>query len=163
MTGHTGEHLLRTTAENMGIKLTGKLEPCEICAQVKIRQANVPKKKEKQVPSRPGYRLFIDTSSFKHESMGGRRHWLIVVDKFSDCSHSFFLKRKSDQIKMIPIWILELKAKYGIDTKYIRLDNSGENISLRKECDKQNLGIIFEFTAPGTPSKTQLLKEKYLP
>ena len=33
MTGHTGEHLLKTTAENMGIKLTGKLEPCELCAQ----------------------------------------------------------------------------------------------------------------------------------
>ena len=46
MTGHTGEHLLRTTAENMGIKLTGKLEPCEICAQAKIRQANVPRKRE---------------------------------------------------------------------------------------------------------------------
>ena len=164
MAGHTGEHLLRTTAEDMGIKLTGKLEPCEICAQVKIRQANVPKK-EKQVPSRPGYRLFIDISSFKHESMGGKRHWLIVVDKFSDCSHSFFLKRKSDQIEMIPIWIKELKAKYGIDIKYIRLDNSGENKSLQKECDKKNLGIIFEFTAPGTPppSKIQLLKEKYLP
>ena len=28
MTGHTGEHLLRTTAENIGIELTGKLEPC---------------------------------------------------------------------------------------------------------------------------------------
>ena len=27
MTVHTGEHLLKTTAENMGIKLTGKLEP----------------------------------------------------------------------------------------------------------------------------------------
>ena len=163
MTGHTGEHLLRTTAEDMGIKLTGKLEPCEICAQAKIRQANVPKKKEKQVPSRPGYRLFIDISSFKHESMGGKRHWLIVVDEFSDCSHSFFLKKKSDQIEMIPIWIKELKAKYGIDIKYIRLDNSGENKSLQKECDKQNLGIIFEFRAPGTPSKIQLLKEKYLP
>ena len=132
---------------------------CEICAQVTIRQANVPKKKEKQVPSRPGYRLFIDISSFKHESMGGKRHWLIVVDKFSDCSHSFFLKRKCDQIEMIPIWIKELKAKYGIDIKYIRLDNSGENRSLQTECDKQNLGKIFSFTAPGTPSKTQLLKE----
>ena len=43
MTGHTGEHLLKTTAENMGIKITGKLEPCEVCAQAKIRQANVPK------------------------------------------------------------------------------------------------------------------------
>ena len=44
MTGHTGEHLLKTTAENMGIKLTGKLKPCEEWAQVKIRQADVPKK-----------------------------------------------------------------------------------------------------------------------
>ena len=81
---------MRTTADYMGIKLTGKLEPCETCTQAKIRQANVPKKKEKQVPSRPGYRLFIDIGSFKHESMGGKRHWLIMVDEFSDCSSSFF-------------------------------------------------------------------------
>ena len=167
MTGHTGEHLLRTTAENMGIKLTGKLKPCEICAQAKIRQANVPKKKEKQVPSRPGYRLFIAISSFKHESRGGgggggvgERHWLIVADEFSDCSHSFILKRKSDQIDMIPIWFKELKAKYGIDIKYVRLDNSGENKSLQKECDKKNLGIIFEFTAPGTPQQNSVVERK---
>ena len=127
ITGHTGEHLLRPTAEYMGVKLTGKLEPCEMCAQAKITQANVHKRKEKQVPSRPGYRMFIDISSFKHERMGGKRHWLIVVNEFSDCSHSFFLKRKSDQIELFPNWIKELKAKYGIDIKYIRLDNSGEN------------------------------------
>ena len=131
ITGHTGDHLLRPTADYMGIKVTGKLEPCETCAQAKIRQANVPKKKEKQVPRRPGYRLFMDISSFKHESMGGKRHWLIEVDEFSDCSHSFFLKRKSNQIELFPIWIRELKTKYGIDIKYIRLDNSGENRSLQ--------------------------------
>ena len=160
LTGHTGEHLLRPTAEHMGIKLTGKLEPCEMCAQAKITQANVPKKKEKQVPSRPGYRMFIDISSFKHESMGGKRHWLIVVDEFSDCSHSFFLQRKNDQIELFPDWIKELKAKYGIDIKYIRLDNSGENKGLKDECEKQNLGIIFEFTAPGTPQQNSVVERK---
>ena len=139
MTGHTGEHLLKTTAENMGIKLTGKLEPCEVCTQVNIRQASVPKNKQKQVPSRPGYRMFIDISSFKHESMGGKRHWLIVVDEFSDYSHSFFLRKKSDQTVVIPIWIKGLKTKYGIVVKNIRFDNSGENRSLQKECEKQNL------------------------
>ena len=46
ITGHTGEHLLRPTVEYMGIKLTGKLEPCETCAQAKIRQGNVQKKGE---------------------------------------------------------------------------------------------------------------------
>ena len=88
-----------------------------------------------------------------HESMGGKRHWLIAVDEFSDCSHSFFLRKKSDQTVMIPIWIKGLKTKYGIDVKNIRLDNSGEIRSLQKECEKQNLGIIFQFTAPGTPQK----------
>ena len=58
ITGHTGEYR--------------KLEPCELCAQAKIRQANVKKKKQKHIPTRPGYRMFIDISSFKHESMGGK-------------------------------------------------------------------------------------------
>ena len=144
----------------MGIKLTGKLEPYETCAQAKIRQANVLKKKEKKVPSRPGYRMIIDISSFKHECMGGKRHWLIVVHKFSDCSHSFFLKRKSDQIELVPIWIKELKAKYGIDIKYIRLDNSGGSRSLQKQCDKLNLSIIFEFSPPGTPQQNSVVERK---
>ena len=34
--GHTGEQLLRPTANYMRIKLTGKLAPCEVCAQAKI-------------------------------------------------------------------------------------------------------------------------------
>ena len=88
--------------------------------------------------------------------MGGRRHWLIVGDEFSDCSHSFFLKRKSDQTIVIPIWIKGLNNKYQIDVKRIRVDNSGENRSLHRECDKQNQGIIFEFTAPGTPQQNSV-------
>ena len=121
ITGHTGEHLLRPTAKYMKIELTAKLAPCEICAQAKIRQANVPKKKMKKLPTRPGYRVFIDISSFKQVSRGGNRHWLIAVDEFSDCSHSFFLSKKSDQIKMIPMWIKGLSRKYGIEIKRIRL------------------------------------------
>ena len=54
----------------------------------------------------------------------------------------------------------ELKAKYGIDIKYVRLDNSGENRSLQKECDKPNLGIIFKFTAPGTPQQNSVVERK---
>ena len=104
--------------------------------------------------------MFIDISSFRHESMGGKRHWLIAVDEFSDYSHSFFLKRKSDQTAMIPISIKGLKTKYGIEVKIIRLDNSGENRSLQKECEKQNLGIIFEFTVPGTPQQNSVVERK---
>ena len=61
---------------------------------------------------------------------------------------------------MIPIWIKGLRAKYWINVKSIRLDNSGENRSLEKECEKQNLGIIFEFTAPGTPQQNSVVERK---
>ena len=121
-------------------------------------QASKCAKEKKKVPSRPGYRVFIDISSFKHESRGGNRHWLIAVDEFSDCSHSFCSEKKSDQIAMIPKWIKVLSSKYGIEVKRIRLDNSGENRSIQKECDKQNLGVNFEFMAH--PSRIQLLKGK---
>ena len=118
------------------------------------------KEKMKKLPTRPGYRVFIDISSFEQVDRGGNRHWLIGVDEFSDCSQSFFLSKKSDQIKMIPMWIKGLSRKYGIEIKRIRLENSGENRSLQKECDKQNLGVIFEFTAPGTPQKSSVVESK---
>ena len=36
----------------------------------------------------------MDICSFKPVSRGGNRHWLIVVDEFSDCIQSFFLKKE---------------------------------------------------------------------
>ena len=144
----------------MRIKLKGNLAPCEVCAQAKIRQRNVPKKKMKKLPTRPGYRVFIDICSFKQVSRGGNRHWLIVVDEFSNCTHSFFLNKKSDQIQMMLMWIRGLSKKHKIEIKRIRLDNSGENRSLQKGCDKANLGIIFEFTAPGTPQQNSVAERR---
>ena len=81
ITRHTGEHLLRPTANYMRIKLTGKLAPCEVCAQAKIRQVNIPKKIMKKLPTRTGCRVFIDICSFKQVSRGGNRHWLIEDEK----------------------------------------------------------------------------------
>ena len=53
-----------------------------------------------------------------------------------------------------------MSRKYGIEIKRIRLDNSGENRSLQKECDKQYLGVVFEFTAPGTPNQNSVVERK---
>ena len=46
ITGHTGEHLLKPTANYMKLKLLGRLPPCEACAKAKIRQRNVKKENE---------------------------------------------------------------------------------------------------------------------
>ena len=114
----------------------------------------------KKLPTTPGYGVFIDICPLKQVNRGGNRHWLIAVDEFSDCSHSFFLSRKIDQIKLIPMWIKGLSRKHGIEIKKIRLENSGENKSLQKECDKQNLGVIFEFTALGTLRQNSVVETR---
>ena len=54
ITGHTAEHLLSLTANYMRIKLTGKMPPCDVHAQAKIRQMNKSKKKMKKLPTGPG-------------------------------------------------------------------------------------------------------------
>ena len=79
ITGHTGEHRLKPTANYMKLKLLGRLPPCEACAKAKIRQRNVQKRKIKKMPTKPGYRVFIDIRSFKEVSRGGNKHWFIVV------------------------------------------------------------------------------------
>ena len=58
------------------------------------------------------------------------------------------------------MWIKGLAKKYGIEIKRIRLDNSGENKSLQKECNKEILGVIFEFTAPGTPQQNSVAERR---
>ena len=119
------------------------------------------KEKDEESTKQTRIQGIIDIRSFKHASRGENIHWLIADDEFSDCSHSLFMSKKSDQIKMIPMWIKVMSKNFGIEIKRTRLDNSGENRSLQKECDKCNLGVICEFTTPGTPSKILLLKGKY--
>ena len=114
----------------------------------------------KKLPTKPGYMVFIDICSFKQVSRGGNKHWLIAVDEFSDSSHSFFLSRKSDQIKLIPMWIKGLSKRHGIEIKRIRLDNRGENKSLQKECNNENFGVIFVFIAPGTPQQNSVVETR---
>ena len=43
ITNHTSEDLLKPRADYMKLRLIGKLPPCEVCAQAKIRQRNIPK------------------------------------------------------------------------------------------------------------------------
>ena len=53
--------------------------------------------------------------------------------------------------------IRELRNK-GKTVKYIRCDNTGENIKLKEECDRLNLGVEFEFTALNTPQQNGIVE-----
>ena len=132
--GHPNAQTLAKTAEFYGIEATGELKPCESCALAKAKQKNVPKstKTESQVP---GERLFIDISSIKHTSYGGKKYWLLIVDDCTDTCWSYFLKHKSDQVEQVLIpFIKHMKARHNRQVRYIRCDNAGENQSLEIAC-----------------------------
>ena len=44
----------------------------------------------------------------------------------------------------------------------IRCDNAGENKVLERESDKNELGIIFEYTAPGTPQQNGVVERAFV-
>ena len=46
--------------------------------------------------------------------------------------------------------------------KIIRCDNAGEKKVLERESDKNKLGIIFEYTAPGTPQQNGVVERAFV-
>ena len=95
-------------------------------------------------------------------SMEGRQHWVMLVDEATKYKKSFFLKKKNEQVEPIIDWIKALKARHKIQVKIIRCHNAGENKVLERESDKKELGIILEYTAPGTPQQDGVVERAFV-
>ena len=131
VTGHAGHHLMDATAKYYKVNLTGKVNNCLSCSLEKIRQKNIPKKNEDK-SSNPGERMYLDISSMRKPIMGGRQHWVMLVDEATKYKKSFFLKKKNEQVEPIIVWIKALIARHEIQVKIVRCDNAGENKVLEK-------------------------------
>ena len=55
-----------------------------------------------------------------------------------------------------------MKARHKIQVKIIRCGNPGENKVLERESDKNELGIIFEYTDPGTPQQNGAVERAFV-
>ena len=95
-------------------------------------------------------------------SSGGNKHWALMVDEATKYKKSFFPKRKNDQVEVIIDWLKELKNKYKIKVQRIRMDNTGENKMLVKSSDQNEMGIKFEYTAPGTPQQNGIVERAFV-
>ena len=105
--------------------------------------------------------MCLDISSIRHERLSGRRHWAMLVDEGTRCKHSFFLKKKSDQVDMVSSWLKGLKEKYKIQVKYIHCDNAGKIKKLEEKCNADGLGVIFEYAASGTPQQNAYVERAF--
>ena len=97
------------------------------------------------------------------KSIRGSKHWLLSLDDCTDNALSFFLKTKDEQIKRLSSFFQDIKAKLGKQTvKYVRCDNTGENIALDQKCQDLGLGITFEYTASNTPQQNGRVEKNLL-
>ena len=125
-----------------------------------MRQKNV-EKGPKEKSSEPGFRFYIDIALSKFTSAGGSKYWFLAVDEATHMKFSLFLKQKGDvKDKFIPL-LKELRDTYGRRVQCIRCDNAGENQALEKECIERELGIVFEYTAPGTPQQNGVVERAF--
>jgi len=141
------------------------MDSWEDCALAKARQKNVPKLNMNR-STIPGERLYLDISSIKANSLGGKKYWALAVDDATSMKWSFFLKKKDElSAKFIP-FLQGLRASDGrtvkyIFVRYIRCDNAGENRVLEQECNKHSFGILFEYSSAGTPQQNGVVERAF--
>jgi len=157
--GHCGSDRLEKTAKIHNFKLCGEFQTCEECAIAKGRQKNI-NKEWKGGSQVPGERLYLDISSVRDASYGGSKFWALIVDDYTDFCWSIFLKNKSDLKDKMFSLLTDLHIA-GIDVKYIRCDDSGENKSFHNACRDKGFKIKFEFSGPRTPQRNGKVERKF--
>ena len=50
--------------------------------------------------------MYLDISSMRKPSMGGRQHWVMLVDEATKYKKSFFLKKMNEQVETIDTFLL---------------------------------------------------------
>ena len=94
MLGHPSEDITKKTAKDLGYELDGTMQDCDDCGLGKIKQTKTNKTRE--ISKEVGEMLFLDLSTIKHTSQGGKNHWILLIDDHSRYVWSMFVKKKSD-------------------------------------------------------------------
>jgi hypothetical protein len=161
--GHPNKVVVMSTAKKYGIKIKPPVDmPCESCAKGKAKRKKISKLNIDNKATKKGERIFLDIASIKAKSKGGNKFWLLIMDEYTDCTWSHFIKRKSDLPGVVYQWIMRAKND-KINIENIRCDNAGENLALKKFIDdRPHLHKInFEFTAPYTPEQNGTIERKF--
>ena len=98
--GHPSRELTLRTAKTRGIKLRRRKTKCLACALGKAKKKPAKKFSEKRSKIL-GERLYVDISSIKGKSRGGRKFWLLIADDATPKKWSFFLKSKDEQYRVL--------------------------------------------------------------
>ena len=120
---HLGEKLLYITYNALGVKLTGTLQVCDVCARSKSKSHAVINKTYTRV-SNSVESICVDTTGPFPESLIGNWYCIGVVNDYSRYSLSFFTKTKLQLPKKMEDFFKNMTL-CGTTVKYLCCENTG--------------------------------------
>ncbi|KAK8930658.1 hypothetical protein KSP39_PZI016172 [Platanthera zijinensis] len=94
------------------------------------------------------------------QSLGGKSYALVIVDDFSRFTWVFFLRKKSDNFKILTDFLKSIQIEFNTHIALIRSDHGTEFDSLLMQEFCQNEGIRHTFSAPRTPQQNGVVERK---
>ena len=120
--GHLSEPILRESARQRGITLTGRVEPCTTCIPARGAPADVPKRSEGRAGKAPGDLLHIDMCGPYTTTIGGNHYMFYAVDAATGYIANYALRRTSDAVAVPRRCIVDLAHKTGTRIRSVRGD-----------------------------------------
>ena len=120
--GHLSEPILRESARQRGIALTGRMELCTTCIPARGTRADVPKSNGGRAGKAPGDLLHIDMCGPYTTTIGGNHYMFYAVDAARGYIANYALRRKSDAVAVLRRFIVDLSHKSGTRIRRVRSD-----------------------------------------
>jgi hypothetical protein len=165
MCGHMGQAEAREICDYYGQAISKSgFQQCVNCGRAKAKQLLVTQDNKEHVVAGPEeHRIFIDISSVKHgkekKKLVSKPYWMVMVVEMLNFKISEFLHQKKELPEKACQAIRDLKQK-GINVKYVRLDNAGENVAFSQLANGKewNMQLTFEFTGARTLQQNYLVE-----
>ena len=159
--GHPGKDTTHEIVKGLNLNVKpGTMETCWLCTVAKAKQKNVVQFSLHKKSQVPGERVFQDLSSMQPPARVAalpRENRRIIVDECTHFKVSHLFHRK-DQMAEANCELLKAWKDIGIITKFIRMDNAGENKLFEQRVNSKDwqLGLQVEYTLRDTPQHNHL-------
>jgi len=156
--GHLSD--VRTTAQQQGIRLVGKLGACSVCERGKASARPVKKYREERTTQRLEL-VHTDIAGPVDPSFEGSRYVIIFVDDYSRMRKIYTLRHKSEALSALQRFEKDIAKASGLRIQRLRSDQGGEftGDDFRTYCSEN--GIKQEFSAAYSPQQNGIAERSW--
>ena len=87
--------------------------------------------------------------------MGGRQHWVMLVDEATKYKKSFFLQKKNEQVEPIIDWTKALKARHKIQVNLSDVIMLERTRSWKETQTRMSWGLFLNIQPQGHHSRME--------